>query len=114
MKKIIFALATLAISAPSFAGTLTVYGSESTSTTTTTTKPDHTTTTTTSIKCGGDMTKVCYTRDTGGGSLTPRLGSQIAISVYKDGQISEVHKGVLESFNESPQTGVYTILQAQR
>lgn len=107
MKKIIFSAAILAATIPAFAGTITVYGSKSTTTTTTTTTTGGTTTTTT-IGCSGDMSKVCYTRDTK--SLnTPQIGEAIQLSVYKDGAISEVCQGILRNYSLDSEAHTYVI-----
>lgn len=100
----------MAFSLSSFAGTLTVYGSQSTSTTTTTTHPDKSTSVSTTINCSGDMSKVCYTRDTGGpGGASPQIGTQIALTVYQNGQVTTSHTGILESYTEAGQFAAYTI-----
>lgn len=111
MKKIILSLGAILFSLSSFAGLLTVYGSQSTTTTTTTTNPDKSTSSTTTVNCSGDMTKVCYTRATE--SPTPKSGQQIAIAIYENGQPKESHVGILESYTESGQFAVYT-LQVQQ
>lgn len=99
MKKLILAGVLSLFAVNCMAGSITLYGDKSESSQTTTTSPDgQTTTTRWSVNCTGNMTVVCAVAVTDGPS-TPKMGEQVKLAVYENGNVKNSQTGILEQYS---------------